>query len=358
MERQQGFATIITVLLVILISAGLGAGAYFGYNWWQEQQNKKEKQTTPTTTTDPRAGWLTYTDAENGFSLKYPPDWTTKEGTPPASTRGTTLKDIGFIGTTDKVFVTVRTNPDADLETFVRADGVTGIQPAKVDKLDGFAGVAGGSYRVYLGKEAKVFMFTFPGAKANTDLSPNQVNLLTSFAFTSGTSGSGGAINIEDWLKYAAKLVALNLLAPAEWGTFVESITPGETGRSYNVSFESGGKKYDVIGSGRTVNFSTGGRGDSVLDVSSVKRNNNVLSAYLGDREIYSISGYETIKKTKAGEVSFGKLPSDTKVGEGEGSLVGVVDLIETDYKVLIFYAPKTFSADLFKAFLGTINIP
>jgi hypothetical protein len=65
---------------------------------------------------------------------------------------------------------------------------VTEIKPAKVDTLDGFAGVAGDSYRVYLGKDAKVFMFTFPGAKTNTDLSNDQVNLLTSFKFSSSTT--------------------------------------------------------------------------------------------------------------------------------------------------------------------------
>lgn len=189
-EADSGLSTVLTILITVLVAAGLGAGAYFGYNWWQDQAQKDTGQTTqPTTPPDPSQSWKTYTDSVNGFSIEYPPDWTIKEGSFP-SDHGQTLKDVSFSGGTDRVFITVRTNPDGTLEAFVNADGVADIKPAKVVALDGFAAVASGAYRVYLGKDDKIYMFTFPGAATNTDLSDDQVNLLTSFQFTSGASSA------------------------------------------------------------------------------------------------------------------------------------------------------------------------
>lgn len=181
MEKGKGFSTILTIVLTVVIAGVLGAGIYFGYNWWNAR-TEKEAETVPTPTPDLRAGWRIYTDSANGFSLKYPPDWTTKDGTFP-STHGETLKDTAFLGETEKVFVTVRTNPDETLESFVSKDGVTNVQTAKVEQLSGFAATTADTYRVYLGKDDKVYMFTFPGAKTDWDLSANQVNLLTSFQF-------------------------------------------------------------------------------------------------------------------------------------------------------------------------------
>jgi hypothetical protein len=93
---------IVTVLLVVLGAAVLGGGAYLGYNWWQDQAKKDsgENQTTPTTPADPTAGWQTYTDSSNGFTVKYPPTWTTKDGNF-SSDHGQTIKDTSFIGTCD-----------------------------------------------------------------------------------------------------------------------------------------------------------------------------------------------------------------------------------------------------------------
>lgn len=192
MQNQRGMSTIVTILLTILIAAGLGAGAYFGYNWWQKQAEKDtgSSDTTPTTPTapaDPTAGWQSYTDSENGFSLKYPPGWTTKVGNF-SSTHGIVVKDYGFLGTGESVFVTVRTNPETTLRAFVDADSVTGVTAATVGDLSGFAAVTTDSYRVYLENSSKIYMFTFPSAQTNTDLSTEQVNLLTSISFTTSST--------------------------------------------------------------------------------------------------------------------------------------------------------------------------
>jgi len=238
-EGQRGMSTVLTVLIVILVAAGLGAGAYFGYNWWQDQAKKDTGQTgeqTPTPPPDPTAGWQTYTDSTNGFSLKFPPDWTTKEGTFP-STHGTTLKDVSFSGD-KKVFVTVRTNPDATLEAFVNADGVADVKPAKVDTLDGFAAVASGAYRVYLGKDDKIYMFTFPGAATNTDLSDDQVNLLTSFQFTSGTSSTPGSSTSDtsSWQTYTNTKHDYSFKYSAEKYELIEDYGFADTGQGTDVS--------------------------------------------------------------------------------------------------------------------------
>jgi Tfp pilus assembly protein PilE len=190
MNKGRGFSKI-TIVLVVLVAAILGAGTYFAYTWWQGRTNVEKTQTTPTPSPNPRMGWTTYIDRENGFSLQYPSSWTAKEGSFP-STHGQTLKDMGFAGENIKVFVTVRSNPEGVLKAFVDADGLSNVQPAQIDspqgKLDGFAGLVTGAYRVYLGKDNKIYMFTFPGAQSNNDLSADQVNILTSFQFTGAST--------------------------------------------------------------------------------------------------------------------------------------------------------------------------
>jgi|GEM_PF-3627913 len=251
-KDQRGLSTVVTVLIVVLVAAGLGVGGYFGYNWWQDQAQKDTGTTTPTpppTPPDPTAGWQVYADSTNGFSLKYPPNWTTKEGSFPA-THGATLKDIGFFAPSpdsDKVFVTVRTNSDADLEAFVQADGGTTIQPAKVDSLDGFAAVTADAYRVYLGQSGKVYMFTFPGAQTNSDLTTEQVNLLTSFEFTSATPSSGTPPSTTNLQTYTDADLGFSFQYPQGYSVVLDNlpapnqneISPGEVGPQFALVLEN-----------------------------------------------------------------------------------------------------------------------
>jgi hypothetical protein len=193
-NRQQGLSTVLTFIIVVVVAGLLGGGAYFGYTWWLDQAERDagtSEDTPAVPASDPTTGWQTYQDTQHGFTVKFPPTWMTQEGTFP-STHGETLKDISFsgTGTGERVFLTIRTNPDGTLRVFVDADGVTNVQPAKVNDLDGFAATTADAYRVYLGKDVKVYMFTFPGARTNQDLSADKVNLLTSFEFTNGTSSS------------------------------------------------------------------------------------------------------------------------------------------------------------------------
>ncbi|NIM46864.1 MAG: hypothetical protein GTN40_01760 [Candidatus Aenigmarchaeota archaeon] len=125
MEKSNlGFSKPFIIIVVALIAAGLaGAGVWY----WQQQQIKKlgefykkpspiKKVTssptlsptpspTATTTPDETAGWLTYTNTEVGYTLKYPSGWTIKETSTYSELIGKNVKYITITTPDGKYFL-------------------------------------------------------------------------------------------------------------------------------------------------------------------------------------------------------------------------------------------------------------
>lgn len=85
---KQSIPLWVIVLFLLLISLIVGMGIYIGFqnNWFQTRPSSMDKVPTPSptpaqesgtrtlrTTMKPDSTWLTYTNAEAGFMLKYPP---------------------------------------------------------------------------------------------------------------------------------------------------------------------------------------------------------------------------------------------------------------------------------------------
>lgn len=79
--NQAGFTLVEGLLVIIALALVTGVGYYV----YSNQADKNSSKTTAvgngrdsgqkTAKTDPYAGWQTYTNAEAGFTLRYPSDW-------------------------------------------------------------------------------------------------------------------------------------------------------------------------------------------------------------------------------------------------------------------------------------------
>lgn len=78
-EKQKGF-TLVEGLLVLLVLSVIGFGGYYVRNTNQDKNsaNTSSYGQSATKDNDTYAGWQTYTDKENKFTLRYPSDWTFK----------------------------------------------------------------------------------------------------------------------------------------------------------------------------------------------------------------------------------------------------------------------------------------
>ena len=97
MFKEKGFAPIIILVGILVIVAVVGGVYYLGVHRsyapvstpnpevTSTLQPSSVSQTTPTpdvtSTPNPTANWQTYTDTQNGFSIKYPTDWYTAKST-------------------------------------------------------------------------------------------------------------------------------------------------------------------------------------------------------------------------------------------------------------------------------------
>lgn len=84
-KKQRGFSAVEGLLIIVVIAILI----FIGWSAWKARHKDEVKPSTSTSTTtkpqepkheDEYAGWKTYTSSGEGFSIKYPADWTMKKG--------------------------------------------------------------------------------------------------------------------------------------------------------------------------------------------------------------------------------------------------------------------------------------
>ncbi|MEK7560074.1 MAG: PsbP-related protein [Patescibacteria group bacterium] len=78
MNQQKGFANIVLIVLVVILTGIAGYFVLVKKPVSPTTETNQPQATTQTNTTsqDEMANWKTYTDSQNGYSLKYPGNWT------------------------------------------------------------------------------------------------------------------------------------------------------------------------------------------------------------------------------------------------------------------------------------------
>ena len=123
-KSQSGFAHL--AIIIILIVALLGT---LGFVYWQNYMQPKNIDTSQKTpvenkdnniitpvVADPIADWKTYTNAQYGFSFKYPVDWTVQESPTEKSNK---------IATPTPTIEVINPNSD-DIRIFIYKPGIGG----------------------------------------------------------------------------------------------------------------------------------------------------------------------------------------------------------------------------------------
>jgi len=94
--KSEGLAKIWLIIIIVAAIILVGVGSYFAYAYYTDHHQKKSSNKK----SDPYSGWLTYTNDEVGYKLKYPSKWTIKETSGKSEITGEQVNYITITSTT------------------------------------------------------------------------------------------------------------------------------------------------------------------------------------------------------------------------------------------------------------------
>jgi len=221
--------------IILIIVAVLGA-AFFA--WFYLMGPGKKVATTTTTATDKTAGWKTYTNATDGFSMKYPADWTSAKDlkyfksavigyADPATTKKITAIQTANPTVTPTIFsdvvvayyaaITDMTGSPATLEAALK--DTIHYKSYTATTLDGkpaFDAIVVSNpnyYAVFALNNLHVYEIEFPNTLDKTKLTDIEMTILANFKFITQTPASESAdITCTD------NTYSFTYVRPASWG--------------------------------------------------------------------------------------------------------------------------------------------
>lgn len=233
---QQAKPAVAKWLWILLIIVAVLGAAFFA---WYYFMGPGKKATATTTTTDKTAGWKTYTNATDGFSFKYPSDWTSAKDlkyfksavvgfADPATTTKITSAQTANPGVTPTIFsdivvayysaVTDMTGSPASL-TAALSDTIhyKSFTPTTLASLTAYDTIVVSNpnyYAVFVqSKDNHIYEIEFPNIAAKTNLTDTEKTILTTFKFT-----TPAATPVSADITCTNDTYGFTYVRPASWG--------------------------------------------------------------------------------------------------------------------------------------------